>query len=337
MLEKFNIHKPIIQAPMAGATTPKLVSACCEAGILGSIGAGYLNGEETRAFIQEVKRATNKPFAVNLFIQEQPQIDTNVLQQARMALQPIYEQLNIPAVQTVVSDELYAGQLQAVIEEQVPICSFTFGIPTASDIQRLKEAGIYTIGTATTLQEALAVEAAGLDAVVAQGKEAGGHRGSFIEPIELIPQRELLRQIIDNVTIPVIAAGGIMTAEHVQEALQAGAAAVQLGTVFLVATESEISPVHKEAILQSKESSTTLTKAFTGKIARGLANEFTEQLKEAAVAPYPLQHHLTVSIRKESAKQKRPEFLSLWMGENSFMATEAPIANIVETMLKNID
>lgn len=336
MLEKFDIHKPIIQAPMAGATTPKLVIAACEAGILGSIGAGYLNGDETRAFIQDVKKGTNKPFAVNLFIQEQPHIDTNVLQHARMALQPIYEQLAIPAVQTVISDELYTGQLQAVIDEQVPICSFTFGIPTAVDIKRLKDAGIFTIGTATTLQEALAVEAAGLDAVVAQGKEAGGHRGSFIEPIELIGQKELLEQIIGKVNIPVIAAGGIMTAEHVQLALQAGAVAVQVGTAFLVATESDISPVHKEAILQSKAKSTTLTKAFTGKYARGLANEFTEQLKEAVVAPYPLQHHLTLAIRKESAKQKRPEFLSLWMGENSYMATEASVATIVDSLIKNI-
>ncbi|MEO4052428.1 nitronate monooxygenase [Solibacillus sp. CAU 1738] len=336
MLQQFNIHKPIIQAPMAGVTTPKLVIACCEAGILGSIGAGYLNGDDTRAFIREVKKGTDKPFAVNLFIQEEPNIDVNVLQQARAALQPIYEELNIPDQQTVISDELYADQLQVVIDEQVPICSFTFGIPTATDIQYLKEANIYTIGTATTLQEALAVEAAGLDAVVVQGREAGGHRGSFIEPMQLISQQDLLAQVIDRVKIPVIAAGGIMTTEHVSTALENGAAAVQLGTVFLVATESEVSTVHKVAILQSKEQGTTLTKAFTGKIARGLQNDFTERLKDAVVAPYPLQHHLTLAIRKESAKQMRPEFLSLWMGENSYMAKKAPVETIVETLLKDV-
>ncbi|WP_107942565.1 NAD(P)H-dependent flavin oxidoreductase [Metasolibacillus fluoroglycofenilyticus] len=334
MLQQFQINKPIIQAPMAGVTTPQLVIASCEAGILGSIGAGYLDGAATREFIQAVKKGTNKPFAVNLFVQEEPKIDVAVLQEARVALQPIYDELNIAPVQTVISKDVYSEQLQVVIDEQVPICSFTFGIPSATEIERLKAANIYIIGTATTLQEAQAVEAAGFDAVVLQGSEAGGHRGTFTEPLQLITTEELLVQVIGQVAIPVIAAGGIATASQVKNALAQGATAVQVGTAFLVAIESEVSPLYKQAILQSEHDMTTLTKAFTGKFARGLKNDFTERLKDAVVAPYPLQHHLTVAIRKESTVQGRPEFLSLWMGENSHLAKEATVADIVEELLK---
>lgn len=332
MKEKFAIEKPIIQAPMAGITTPKFVAACCEAGVLGSIGAGYLNGEETLTFIQKVKQLTNKPFSVNLFVQEEPSIDITVLQNAREALQPYYEELGIPNIQSVVSTEVFDGQIQAIIDEEVKFVSFTFGIPNEATIAKLKDRGIFLIGTATTVKEAIAVEKAGLDAVVVQGKEAGGHRGSFTEPLELIKTTELLASVREKVTIPLIASGGIMTSEHVKEMLQLGASHIQVGTVLLTAYECEASQAHKQAILNSKEAATTLTKAFTGKYARGLKNKFTEQLKEAEVAPYPIQHYLTLHIRKESAKQNKPEYMSLWMGENSYLAKEASVKEIVEQL-----
>lgn len=332
MKEKFAIEKPIIQAPMAGITTPNFVAACCEAGVLGSIGAGYLNGEQTRTFIQEVKQLTIKPFSVNLFVQEDPSIDITVLQNARESLQPFYEELGIPNIQSVVSTEVFDGQIQAIIDEEVKFVSFTFGIPNEATIAKLKDRGIFLIGTATTVKEAIAVEKAGLDAVVVQGKEAGGHRGSFTEPLELIKTTELLASVREKVTIPLIASGGIMTSEHVKEMLQLGASHIQVGTVLLTAYECEASQAHKQAILNSKEAATTLTKAFTGKYARGLKNKFTEQLKEAEVAPYPIQHYLTLHIRKESAKQNKPEYMSLWMGENSYLAKEASVKEIVEQL-----
>lgn len=336
MLKQFAIKKPIIQAPMAGITSPNFVAACCEAGILGSIGAGYLNGEETKSFIQQVKALTDKPFSVNLFIQDEPKIDISVLQQARTALQPIYEELGISNLQRVVSNNVFDGQVQAVIDEQVPICSFTFGLPSADIIERLKGNGTYLIGTATTLQEAIAVETAGLDAIVLQGSEAGGHRGSFTEDIELFSIEELLRQVVPKVSLPIIAAGGIMTTAHMQTMLQHGASTVQIGTALLTATECKASELHKNAILQSHEKDTTLTKAFSGKYARGLKNKFTEDLKDAIVAPYPIRHYLTIKIRQESVKQNRSEYLSLWMGENSFMAKEASVQEIVDTLLAKI-
>jgi len=327
-------QQPIIQAPMAGVTSPKFVAACTEAGLLGSIGAGYLDGEQTKQFIQEVKKLTTKPFAVNLFVQEEPQIDIEVLQKARMALQPFYDELGLSPVQSVVSKEVFAGQVQAVIEENVKICSFTFGIPSAEVLQQLKEHGVYTIGTATTLAEAQLVEQAGMDAVVLQGGEAGGHRGSFTAPLQLIPLYDLLQQVAGNIAIPIIAAGGLVTKEDIKKALESGAQAVQVGTVLLVAEECEISPLYKNAVLASKEQETTITLAFTGKPARGLANDFTRRMKDATVAPYPLQNYLTTTIRKESAEQGNAEYLSMWMGENSHLVQQTgTVKSIVDKWL----
>ncbi|MFJ7919450.1 NAD(P)H-dependent flavin oxidoreductase [Lysinibacillus fusiformis] len=327
-------QQPIIQAPMAGVTSPKFVAACTEAGLLGSIGAGYLDGEQTKQFIQEVKKLTTKPFAVNLFVQEEPQIDIEVLQKARMALQPFYDELGLSAVQSVVSKEVFAGQVQAVIEENVKICSFTFGIPSAEVLQQLKEHGVYTIGTATTLAEAQLVEQAGMDAVVLQGGEAGGHRGSFTAPLQLIPLYDLLQQVAGNIAIPIIAAGGLVTKEDIQKALESGAQAVQVGTVLLVAEECEISPLYKNAVLASKEQETTITLAFTGKPARGLANNFTRRMEDATVAPYPLQNYLTTTIRKESAEQGNAEYVSMWMGENSHLVQHTgTVKSIVDKWL----
>lgn len=332
MLKNFNIYKPIIQAPMAGVTSPSFVAACCEAGVLGFIGAGYLNGEETQAFIQDVKKLTNKAFGVNLFVQEEPMIDIQVLYEARMALQPIYDELGIESIPTVVSKELFEGQIQAIIDENVSVVSFTFGLPSEDVLERLKEKGIFLIGTATTVEEARAVEVAGLDAVVLQGSEAGGHRGSFQEPMELIPIRDLIKQVVGTIQIPTIAAGGIMTRQHIDEMLALGVEAVQVGTALLTADECSVSEYHKEAILNSKEVGTCLTRAFTGKTARGLKNTFTQQLEHAVVAPYPVQHHLTTKIRQVSAKNGRPEYLSLWMGENSYMARRATTKEIIDSL-----
>ena len=329
MKTKFNLKHNIIQAPMAGVTTPKFIAACAEAGILGSIGAGYLSGHETKLQIQEVKKLTNRPFQVNVFVQDEPKIDVNVLYEARMALQPIYDELNIKEVPSVVSTELFSGQIEAIVEEKVPIVSFTFGLPDKSVMERLHEYGAFLIGTATTLDEARAVEKHGFDAVVLQGSEAGGHRGSFIDPLKLIPVRQLLQDIHHQISIPVIAAGGIMNKEHMEEMLALGADYVQIGTALLTADECEVNKVYKQAIIDSKEADTCITMAFTGKAARGLKNTFTEQLKSEVVAPYPIQHHLTSKIRQVSGQLGRAEYLSLWMGENSYMATAAKVKDIV--------
>ena len=333
-MAKLSIDKPIVQAPMAGITTPEFVAACCEAGVLGSIGAGYLSGAETKQFIQEVKALTAKPFSVNLFVPEQPKTDPQLLQVAREALQPICDELNIEIPESITTSDVFQDQVQAILEEGVSIVSFTFGLPDSETLSILKQKGVYLIGTATSVEEAMAVEQAGLDAVVIQGKEAGGHRGSFIDPLALHSTADLLKAAKEKVSFPVIAAGGIMTKLQVADMLASGATYVQIGTALLTATECAAPKIHKEAILTSGIHGTTLTKAFTGKYARGLRNGFTEQLKEATTAPYPVQHYLTQPIRKESARQNNREYMSLWMGENSYLAKEASVQEIIETLLQ---
>lgn len=333
-MAKLSIDKPIVQAPMAGITTPEFVAACCEAGVLGSIGAGYLSGAETKQFIQEVKALTAKPFSVNLFVPEQPKTDPQLLQVAREALQPICDELNIEIPESITTSDVFQDQVQAILEEGVSIVSFTFGLPDSETLSILKQKGVYLIGTATSVEEAMAVEQAGLDAVVIQGKEAGGHRGSFIDPLALHSTADLLKAAKEKVSFPVIAAGGIMTKLQVADMLASGATYVQIGTALLTATECAAPKIHKEAILTSGIHGTTLTKAFTGKYARGLRNGFTEQLKEATTAPYPVQHYLTQPIRKESARQNNREYMSLWMGENSYLAKEASVQEIIENLLQ---
>lgn len=334
MMEKLPIENPIVQAPMAGVTTPEFVVACCETGVLGSIGAGYLNGQETKRFIQEVKALTEKPFSVNLFVPEQTKSDLLLVQRAREALQPICDELNIPIPESIPTSNVFQEQVQAILEEGVTVVSFTFGLPDDETLSALKQKDVYLIGTATSVEEAVAVEKAGLNAVVVQGIEAGGHRGSFIEPMALHSTADLLKAAKENISIPVIAAGGIMTKSQVFDMLELGASYVQIGTVLLTATECAAPKLHKEAILNSGQQATTLTKAFTGKYARGLKNRFTEELKEAVTAPYPLQHYLTQPIRKESARQNNLEYMSLWMGENSYLAKEASVKEIIETLLR---
>ncbi|MFC5602022.1 NAD(P)H-dependent flavin oxidoreductase [Sporosarcina koreensis] len=313
--ETLGIQHPIIQAPMAGVTTPEFVAAAAEAGALGSIGAGYLSAEATRDFIREVKKLTDKPFAVNLFVPEHVEMDQEQLRQAYLALQPIGKKLGMPFWKAPLSEPSFDEQVDVIIEEGVGICSFTFGLPEETVVQKLKRHNVYLIGTATTVEEAVLAEQVGMDAVVAQGKEAGGHRGSFIGE-QLVPLEELLPSIVGAVGIPVIAAGGIANKEHLDHQLLRGAAAVQIGTALLATEESGAHPLYKEAVLASVENNTVLTKAFSGKSARGIHNEFIDMTASVPIAPYPYQNDLTKKIRSEAARLGKPEFMSLWAGEN---------------------
>lgn len=327
------IKHPIIQAPMAGVTTPELVAASAEAGVLGSIGAGYLSAEQTRDFIRQVKMRTDRPIAVNLFVPEKVEVGEARLQEAYNALRPIGKQLGISSWETPLSKSEFDAQIQVLLEEGVAIASFTFGLPDATVVRRLKEGGLALIGTATTVEEAILAERAGMDAVVAQGKEAGGHRGSFDGELQFIPLDELLPAVVEAVRIPVIAAGGIGNKERMDWALQQGAQAVQIGTALLAAEESGAHPLYKEAVLHAEEGSTVLTKAFSGKAARGIRNEFIDRMENATLAPYPYQNDLTKAIRAEAAKQGKPEWMSLWAGESVQTSTRGTVKEILQRFL----
>lgn len=331
---KLELSYPIVQAPMAGVTTPAFVVAAAEAGILGSIGAGYLSANETRDFIREVRALTKKPFAVNLFIPEAADVELEVVKEAAAALESIKQKLGIVLEETLLKKPEFAEQIQTIIDEKVKICSFTFGLPDEETVQELKKHDVFLIGTATTVEEAMLVEQAGMDAIVVQGIEAGGHRGSFAGELQFIPLDELLTHVIEHVQIPIIAAGGIATRTQMERVLKMGAVAVQIGTALLAAHESGAHPVYKESILQAKEGTTTLTKSFSGKCARGIHNCFMEELKDAVIAPYPIQNSLTKKIRTEAAKQGKPEYMSLWAGESVHLTKAGSMKQVVEEFLE---
>lgn len=335
------IDRFVWQAPMAGVTTPELVAAVSNAGGLGNIGAGYLSGEQTERFIQQVKKLTDAPFAINLFVPEAVGDASEKVIYAQQVLASYRQELEMERdiLEMVTVQSAYLEQLEVVLKEKVQICSFTFGLPEAENIQQLKANGTMVIGTATTVDEAIAVEQAGMDAVVVQGSEAGGHRGSFQQPERLIGLMSLLPQVVQEVQIPVIAAGGMMNGQGVAAALCLGASAVQMGTAFLVTEESGAHPLHKEAILTANEKEAVLTKAFSGKSARGIANRFLNEMKEheAELPPYPLQNALTAGIRKQAAKLNKADYLSLWSGQSPRLSKRQTAGDLIRSIEKEVE
>jgi len=337
-----NIIYPIIQAPMAGGpTTSELVAAVSNAGGLGMIGAGYLSPDQLRNQICEIRRLTDMPFGVNLFVPTSYTADARKLHTANALLQPIREELQIeeePTLPTFEQDiKTYEELLKIIIEEKISICSFTFGIPSAQIVSKLKELSIFLIGTATTVMEALMIENAGMDAVVVQGAEAGGHRGTFYgkDSESLIGLMSLIPQAADVISLPLIAAGGIMDGRGIMAAKCLGAIGVQMGTAFLVCEESGANNLYKEAIMKASEDQVVLTKAFSGKMARGLHNSFIELTKhyEEVLPDYPLQNELTKAIRKTSAAKGTTRHLSLWSGQSPRLAKKLTVRELMNKII----
>ena len=341
--ELLKVEYPIIQAPMAGGvTTSKLVAEVSNSGGLGMIGAGYLTPDQLREQVREIKESTTNPFGVNLFVPNEFKVTENEIKSANQFLNPIRQQLNLhlkdnfelPNFNYVF--ETFFEQIKVVIEEKVPICSFTFGIPSSEVIAELKQSNIILMGTATTIEEAVENEKVGMDIVVVQGSEAGGHRGSFIDGNQesLVGLMSLIPQVVDNVSIPVVAAGGIMDGRGLMASICLGAKGVQMGTAFLTCVESGAHQAHKDAILNAKEDQTVLTRSFSGKWARGIRNKFILEMQkhEALLPDFPVQNTLTQDIRKTSSAQNNQNFMSLWSGQSPRLAK----SQTVESFIKNI-
>ncbi|HLQ83553.1 MAG TPA: nitronate monooxygenase [Pseudogracilibacillus sp.] len=326
----------IFQAPMAGVTTPELVSEVSNQGGIGNIGAGYLNAKQTQNFIEKVKMNTNYFYGINLFVPEKIDLNEVEFDQAKQKFKqaaPAYAQ-EIP--EKIEISHVFAEQIEVVMKEAVPIVSFTFGIPDVTVIEQLKQAGSYIIGTATTVKEAIEIENAGCDAVVVQGFEAGGHRGSFLGDNDLIGLFSLLPQVADSVKIPIIAAGGIMDKRGVKAAYNLGASSVQLGTAFLMTYESSADKLHKKTLLSSVETDAVLTKAFSGKLARGINNEFIEKYKHERekILPYPFQNSLTKNMRSLAKQQNDKSFMSLWTGQSIRLSKEQSVRDLMNELKK---
>ena len=338
LLHRLGIQHPILQAPMAGGpSTPALAAAVSNAGGLGALGTGYQTPAQITADIRQVRAVTDRPFNVNMFCLDygsRPVVDPSPMLEI---LREIHTRLELPppAAPAWPADP-FPAQFEAVLDARPAVFSFTFGMPPAAALAELHARNIFVLGTATTLAEARLLERAGVDAIVAQGAEAGAHRGTFAGPFEeaLIPTLELVRAVAAAVPLPVVASGGLMDRADVVRALEAGASAVQIGTAFLPCPESGAPEAHKRAILEARTDTTVITRAFSGRPARGLANEFSRLLagQQEWILPYPLQNALTRPMRAAAAQRGRPEFLSLWAGQGVARARRLPAANLVRDL-----
>lgn len=338
LTEMLNVSYPIIQAPMAGGpTTPELIAEVSNSGGLGSLGAGYLTPEKLKEEIKKTKNLTAKPISVNIFVPEFPEDNPEKKAKIIELLKPYRKELGLCEVpETSALQQSFDKQLNIIIEQNINILSFTFGVPSADWIKKLKDENIILIGTATTVDEAIELENKGVDIVVAQGSESGGHRGTFKGKFEdsLVGTMALVPQVVDNVSIPVVAAGGIMDARGIVASLALGASGVQMGSAFLTCHESGANDLHKKAILESKENDTVTTKVFSGKMARGIRNKFVDDFEkyEDDVPPYPIQNTLTRELRQIAAQNNRPDYMSLWSGQGIRMSKSASVKELMEEL-----
>lgn len=335
--ELLKIPFPIIQAPMAGATTPELVAAVSNAGGLGSLAAGYMNPNEMRNAIKKIRQLTKEPFGVNLFIPEKHQATHAQIEKARIVVQEACHELNfhINPIKPPYAPT-FEEQMNVIFKEKVPVFSFTFGVPSPEWIEDFRKIGIVLIGTATTPEEAILLEKNKIDAVVAQGSEAGGHRGTFLGRAEdaLTSVSLLVPLICEHVKIPVIAAGGIMDARGILASIKLGASAVQMGTAFLCSNESSIHALYKKLLLDTEKDDTTLTKAFSGKLARGLVNKFIRRMQAHAdaILNYPIQNALTSAMRREAGQKNMADFMSMWAGQGVNLCKKLPAAQLIREL-----
>jgi len=332
------IEIPIIQAPMAGGpSSPALVSAVSEAGGLGFLGGGYLSPGKLEDQVKEVKSTTDKPFGVNLFITEPNKKESKNNDKIKNILNSYAYELGIKLSGKIVPFPEFEKQIEVVIEQKVKVFSFTFGVLDNKYIEKLKSNKTVVIGTATSVGEALKLRNAGCDAVVAQGFEAGGHRGSFEykDSIPLIGGISLIPQIADSIEIPVIASGGIMDGRGIFAAFSLGASAVQMGTAFLTCEEAEVNQSWIDLLMESTDTSSALTNAFTGKFARGINNRFMSELKpyENDIPEYPAQHQLTRELRARAKELNNKDFMSFWAGQGSSMCRKTKASDLIKILI----
>ncbi len=335
------IKYPIIQAPMAGGiTSPELVAAVSNAGGLGSLAAGYMSPDEIRNAIINIRALTNKPFGVNLFIPEKPHTTKKQINGMIKILNKVCKPFETRINQGT-DGFSFEDQIIVLIEEKIPVFSFTFGLLEKKWLKKFKNNKTKIIGTATSVAEAKILERHGIDLIVAQGYEAGGHRGNFLgNPNDsLIGNMALIPQIVDNVTIPIIAAGGIMDARGILAATLLGVDAIQMGTAFITCKESGAHISYKKALLKAKHDNTILTRSFSGKLARGIKNKYIELMEpyQDKILDYPIQHHLTQPIRKMATKNGVTNFMSLWSGQAAYLSQELTASQLIQSLNKNIE
>src|SRR3954447_16056895 len=326
------LQVPIVLAPLAGGpATPELAAAVSNAGGLGFLGAGYLSAEALRERIAATRGLTTGPIAVNLFVINGAAADPAVYEDYVASLAPEAQRLGVEVGQPRFDDDDFAAKLELLVADPVPVVSFTFGLPPAADVQRLRSAGSEIWMTATNVEEARQAVAAGAGVLVAQGSEAGGHRGSFDDAPDqpIVPLMTLLEEIRATTDLPLVGAGGIATDVHATRALQAGAAAAAAGTAFMLAPEASTAQAHRDAMLLATP--TALTRAFTGRLARGIRNRFLIEHLNAPRA-YPEIHYATAPLRAAARSAGDRELINLWAGARHALTVERPAAETVAAL-----
>ncbi len=336
-LRSIGIEHPIILGPMAGgAGTPALVAAVSNAGGLGSFGGAYSTPQQILDAAKQIRALTSKPFGINLFAggyEPQRRVDPAPILEM---MGTVHAKLGLPPpVLPPNPSSPFDSQLAALIEAKPAVFSFTFGIPPADAMAQLRGAGIRTCGTATTVEEGRALERAGVDFIAAQGEEAGAHRGTFLQSFEasMVPVQELTRGVVAAVKLPVVACGGLMDGRDIARVLALGAAAAQLGTAFLPCPECGTPETHKQVLLAARADTTVITRAFSGRQARGLRNAFIDLAREEWILPFRQQNDLTRPMRDEAGKQGVADYLSLWAGRGVTRSRKMPAAELVRTLL----
>ncbi|MFC5749635.1 nitronate monooxygenase [Actinomadura rugatobispora] len=338
MLELRALGRPVVQAPMAGgASTPALAAAVSEAGGLGFLAAGYKTAAAVRADITATRALTSRPFGVNVFMPAAGAVDEAAVAAYRERLVPEGERLGAEPGDPSAADrtDAYDDKIADLLADPPAAVSFTFGCPDAATVRALRERGALVIVTVTTAREAVTAATSGAGALCVQGAEAGAHQGSFTDTGGLddpIPLRRLLAAVRSVTTLPLIAAGGLGTGAQIAEVLGLGAVAAQLGTAFLRCPESGASAVHKAALTDPRFTRTALTRAFSGRPARGLVNRFMEEHGEHAPAAYPDVHYITAPLRRAASARGDAEAVNLWAGTAYRLAREAPAAEIVAAL-----
>ena len=335
---KLGLRLPVIQAPMAGGpSSPELVAACSAAGALGSFGFAYTQPDDMRKQAAFVRSRTDRPFGVNLFVAPQPgAIDAAAQRGALEAVARFHKELGLPAPEPVRAP--YAPDLDAQIAgvEEIRPRVFTthLGVLPRDQVQNLRNKQILVGGSATCVAEAKQLEELGVDFIIAQGGEAGGHRGSYLRDpyAALTGTLALVRLVVRAVKLPVVAAGGIMDGAGIAAVLALGAQAAQLGTAFIPCPESGAPQVHKDELLRGTEDETCITEKFTGKPARGLANRFMKEMARSPQLAFPAQAWLTGALRQASGKAGRPDFVAMWAGQAAPLSRALPAARLIAAL-----
>lgn len=339
--KKLRVKYPVIQAPMFGVSTPQMVAAAAKADCLGSLALADLSAAQSVELIRKTRSLTDKPFAANIFVHNIPEI-TEALKEKFIKSKQFIEQLakennmevSLPNLEDIKVSS-YHEQIDALIDENCKIISFTFGNLDEQSIKKLKEQDVILIGTCTSVEEALILEKSGIDIICVQGIEAGGHRGTFnAEHIPQIGGLSLLSQVDDHVTVPLIYAGGVYNAKTLHAARDLGAQGFQVGSMLLASEESALQPFEKERLKKVSEEDIILTRSFSGRYARGIKNKYIETIEHSEyILPYPYQNKLTNELRKVSKSQQNADFVSLWAGQSihhySELSTEQIMRNLI--------